>query len=100
LATAAADTPAEDVEQAFMSQAGRWPNPPTNWRHTTVAGAPALRYHLSGQSLDGKPQEAEAVAVFHGAHLVYVSCNWKVGADTETALSACDDVLKSLRIEG
>jgi hypothetical protein len=88
------------VQRAFIAQASRWQNPGKNWRHLTVAGAPALGFHLAGLSRDRKHQEAEEYAVFKGAHLVYVSCNWMTSSDKGHALDGCGGVLKSLRIKG
>jgi hypothetical protein len=48
----------------------------------------------------GKRQDAEEVAVFSGQHLVYVSCNWVKDTKKDIALKGCEEVLKSLRIEG
>jgi hypothetical protein len=95
-----ADTPSHvlTLEKAFIAEASRWPHPATNWRHTTAAGAPALRYHLSGQTLGGKRQDAEEVAIFTGQRLVYVSCNWAEESKRDIALKGCKEVLKSLRV--
>ena len=100
LTALAADTPehAAKIEAAFVDQSNRWTNPATAWRNTTVAGASALGYHLSGQSLDGKRQEDEEVAVFSGRHLVYVSCNWEIASERDTALAGCNEVLESLQL--
>ena len=95
--TMVANTPST-IQKAFIAEASRWPHPATNWRHTSAAGAPALRYHLSGQTLGGKRQDAEEVAVFSGQHIVYVSCNWVDKSKKDLALRGCKDVLKSLRI--
>ena len=88
------------VQRAFIAEASHWPNPGTNWRHLTVAGAPALEFHLVGLSRDRKHQEAKEYAVFKGPHLVYVSCNWMTSSARKHALDGCGDVLKSLRIKG
>jgi len=95
-----ADTPAHvaNVEAAFMAQANRWANPATRWRHESIANAPALEYHLSGRSSEGKPEEQESVAVFSGLHLVYVDCMWRSDADRAAAMKGCGKVLGTLRI--
>ena len=87
------------VQEAFVTQASQWQNPATGWKHLTVAGAPALEYHLAGLSRDGKHQETTEYAVFNGPHLVYVSCNWIAPSDKSHALDGCAEVLKSLRLE-
>jgi hypothetical protein len=96
-----ADTPSHvlTIERAFIAEVSRWPHPATNWRRTSAGGAPALRYHLNGQTRDGKRQDAEEVAVFNGNHLVYVSCYWAKESTRDLALKGCKDVLDSLRVE-
>ena len=102
LAGVPADTPAHtaSVEEAFTAQAKRWTHPPVEWRHETMAGAPALRYHLTSGPSDRTPQEAEEVAIFRDLHIVYVSCNWRSDASRTAALRGCEQVLDSLRIIG
>jgi len=87
------------VQRAFIAQASRWQSPATSWRGLTVAGAPALEFHLAGSSRNGKPQEADEYAVFKERHLVYVSCNWLTSSDKTNALHGCRQVLESLRIK-
>jgi hypothetical protein len=86
------------VQASYMAQAARWQNVPSDWQHTTVDGAPALEYELSGTSGDGRHEGTEEYAVFKGSHLVYVSCAWESGTDRGHALAGCRAVLKSLRI--
>jgi hypothetical protein len=81
-----------------MQQAARWQNVPQDWQHTTVDGAPALEYALSGTSSAGKPESSQEYAVFKGSHLVYVSCEWSSATDRTHAMDGCGQVL-SLRIQ-
>jgi hypothetical protein len=84
------------IELGYKSAAAKCQYPPTDWRKTTLAGAPALSYHRSGTS-SGETREIDAYVAFKDKSVFYVECIYT--SDTQSdVLKACSKVTDSLVI--
>jgi hypothetical protein len=84
------------IESEYKSAAAKWQYPPTDWRKTSLAGAPALSYHRSGTSA-GKTREIDAYVVFKDSGLIYVECIYTPDMRSDVT-KACSKVTGSLVI--
>lgn len=84
------------IESEYKSAAAKWQFPPTDWRKTSLAGAPALGYHRSGTS-SGETREIDAYVAFEVNKVFFVECVYT--SDTRSdVVKACDEVAKSFVI--
>lgn len=84
------------IESEYKSVAAKWQYPPTNWRKTSLAGAPALSYHRSGTSA-GKTREIDAYVAFKGSKVYFVECIYEPDTQSDV-VKACSSVAKSFVI--
>ncbi len=84
------------IESEYKSAAAKWQYPPTDWRKTSLAGAPALSYHRSGMSA-GETREIDAYVVFKDRGVIYVECIYTPERRSDVA-KACSKVTESLVI--
>jgi len=82
------------IESEYKRQAARWQYPPTNWRKTSLAGAPALRYHRSGTNA-GETREIDAYVAFKARSAFYVECIYTRETRRDVK-NACSKVVGSL----
>ena len=82
------------IELEYKRAAATWQYPPTAWRKTSLAGAPALRYHRSGTSA-GETREMDAYVSFKDRGVLFVECIYtpETRSDVE---KACNKVTGSL----
>jgi hypothetical protein len=78
------------IESEYERTAAKWQYPPTDWRKTSLAGAPALRYHRSGTSA-GETREIDAYVAFKVHTVFSVECIYTPDTQSDV-VKACSKV--------
>ncbi|MGD0272847.1 MAG: hypothetical protein ABSB96_03860 [Gaiellaceae bacterium] len=81
------------IESEYKRAAAKWQYPPTDWRKSSLAGAPALRYHRSGTSA-GETREIDAYVAFKVHRVFFVECIYTLDTRSDV-LNACNNVTES-----
>jgi len=84
------------IELGYKSAAAKWQYPPSDWRKTSLAGAPALSYHRSGTS-SGETREIDAYVAFKDKKVFYIECIYNTDTQRDV-VKACSKVADSFVI--